>query len=349
MRIGLVGYGFGGRYFHAPLLASMPQATLVGVVTRSAQRRQQLAAEQPGVAAFDNVGQMVEAGVDLIVISTPLEGRAAVIREAIEYGVAVVSDKPFAFDAEQAGELIELARQRGVLLTVYQNRRWDSDFLTVRHLIDTGRLGTVTHFESRVERYAPESLTDDQGGGMLRDLGTHLVDQALQLFGPARRVYAELFYSPEAPQLDIGFFVALTHANGVVSHLAASKLQSAGPQRLRVTGTGGTYTVDGYDGQEACLLAGQSPRTEGEHWGAEEHRHWGWFELGGERDKVRSEHGNWPHFYEQVQAAWRDGAPLPVTLDQVLLTVRTLDAARLSFETQRVVHLEADGSAIKKE
>jgi predicted dehydrogenase len=346
MRIGLVGYGFGGRTFHAPLLASLPQATFAGVVTNAPERRQQLAADYPGVPAFASLAQMLQEGIDLVVISTPLAGRAALIRQAIDEGVAVVSDKPFAVDAEEASGLIEYARQRGVALTVYQNRRWDSDFLTVRQLIDSGRLGTVSRFESRVERYLPASLANASGGGMLRDLGTHLVDQALTLFGPARQVYAELFYGAEAPDLDYGFFVALTHANGVVSHLSSSKLQSAGPQRMRVTGSAGTYTVDGFDGQEAALIAGRTPLGEGERWGVEEHRHWGCLEQGSERAKVRSEHGDWLQFYRQVQAALTQGAALPVSAEQALLTVRTLDAARASFEGGRVVHLQADGRPV---
>ena len=134
MRIGLVGYGHGGRFFHAPLISSLPAATFVGVVTRSAERRQLLAAEHPGVPAFDSIGQLVEAGVDVLVISTPLKGRPALVLDAIEHEVAVVSDKPFAADAQQAQTLITMAERQGVQLSVYQNRRWDSDFLTVRKL-----------------------------------------------------------------------------------------------------------------------------------------------------------------------------------------------------------------------
>lgn len=138
MRIGLVGYGHGGRHFHAPLIASLPGATFVGVVTLSAERRQLLAAEHPGVRAFDSIEQLVAAGIDGLVISTPLEGRAALVLEAIERGVPVVSDKPFASDLEQAKTLIEAAQTRRVPLSVYMNRRWDSDFLTLRKLIASG-------------------------------------------------------------------------------------------------------------------------------------------------------------------------------------------------------------------
>jgi len=222
-----------------------------------------LSTDLPGVKAFDSIGQIVEAGVDALVISTTLKGRPALVLEAIEHGVAVVSDKPFAANAEQARVLITAAERQGVLLSVYQNRRWDSDFLTLRKLIDAGALGAVTRFESRVERFSPQSVGNASGGGWLRDLGSHLVDQALQLFGPVDRVFAQLHYSAEHPSIDHGFFVSLTHANGVISHLWGNALQNSPAPRLRVSGTLGCYTVDGLDGQEDALMAGKSTQNRG--------------------------------------------------------------------------------------
>ncbi|WP_448724531.1 Gfo/Idh/MocA family protein [Pseudomonas farris] len=339
MRIGLVGYGHGGRFFHAPLISSLPAATFVGVVTRSAERRQLLAVEHPGVPAFDSIGQLVEAGVDVLVISTPLKGRPALVLDAIEHEVAVVSDKPFAADAQQAQTLITMAERQGVQLSVYQNRRWDSDFLTVRKLIESGALGQVTRFESRIERYSPQSVNNGSGGGFLRDLGSHLVDQALLLFGPVTRVYAELDYLEKGQPFDNGFFISLTHANGVISHLGGSCLQNTPGRRFRVTGTQGCYSVDGLDGQEASTLAGLTPKSEGERWGVEEHRRWGWFEQGEVRERVPSERGCWNQFYLQLQTALQSGGPLPVDARDALATTRVLDAARLSFERHQVVAL----------
>jgi predicted dehydrogenase len=134
--------------------------------------------------------------------------------------------------------------------------------------MDAGALGTVTRFESRVERYSPQAVGNASGGGWLRDLGSHLVDQALQLFGPVDRVFAQLQFSPQHPALDHGFFVSLTHANGVISHLWGNALQNSQAPRFRVSGTLGCYTIEGLDGQEDALMAGKSPKTEGEHWGA---------------------------------------------------------------------------------
>ena len=261
------------------------------------------------------------------------------VLDAIEHNVAVVSDKPFAADAQQAQTLITMAERQGVQLSVYQNRRWDSDFLTVRKLIESGALGQVSRFESRIERYSPQSVNNGSGGGFLRDLGSHLVDQALLLFGPVSQVYAELDYLEKDQTFDNGFFMSLTHASGVISHLGGSCLQNTPGPRFRVTGTQGCYSVDGLDGQEASALAGLTPKSEGERWGVEEHRRWGWFEQGEVRERVPSERGCWNQFYLQLQAALQGGGPLPVDARDALATTRVLDAARLSFERHQVVQL----------
>jgi predicted dehydrogenase len=339
MRIGLVGYGKGGRYFHAPLIASLPGATFVGVVTRSPERRRELAQDHPKVAAFDTLAELVASGIDAVVISTPLASRRALILEAIGLGVAVVSDKPFASDAAQARELVQTAEQKGVLLSVYQNRRWDSDFLTVRKLIDNGVLGDIRRFESRVERYSPKSVGKVSGGGMLRDLGSHLVDQALLLFGPVSRVYAELDFATQDTLLDHSFFVSLTHASGVVSHLWGSCLQNCPGPRFRVSGSAGCYSVEGLDGQEAASLAGLSPKSEGDSWGVEEHRRWGWFEQGAQRERIPSERGCWDAFYRQLQDAVEGSGANPVDPRDAVASAVVLDAARLSAEQGRVVDL----------
>ncbi|MFJ4145541.1 Gfo/Idh/MocA family protein [Pseudomonas sp. NPDC089734] len=339
MRIGLVGYGKGGRYFHATLLSSLPGATFVGVVTRSPERRQDVAHDHPGVATFDTLADLVEAGVDAVVISTPLASRRNLILEAIELGVNVVSDKPFADNAAQAREFVEAARRRGVQISVYQNRRWDSDFLTVRKLIDNDVLGSITRFESSIERFSPRSVGKTSGGGLLRDLGSHLVDQALVLFGPVSRVYAELqFMAPDEP-MDHAFFISLTHASGVVSHLVGSCLQNTPGPRFRVSGTQGCYSVEGLDGQEEAALAGLTPRSEGERWGVEEHRRWGWFEQGEHRERVPSEQGCWLEFYRQLQDSIDGKGRNPVDPNDAVATAVVLDAARLSAKEGRVIAL----------
>lgn len=339
MRIGLVGYGKGGRFFHAPLIAGLAGVTFVGVVTRSAERRRLLAQDHPYVRAFDSLAELVAAGVDAVTISTPLATRQALIREAIELGVSVVSDKPFAADAEQAQALVDAAERKGVLLSVYQNRRWDSDFLTVRRLIDQGDLGQVSRFESRIERYSPTSVGKVSGGGVLRDLGSHLVDQAMLLFGPVASVYAELSFPTLDEAVDYRFFVSLTHSNGVVSHLWGSCLQNHPGPRFRVNGSSGCYSVEGLDGQEASLLAGLTPCSEGERWGMEAPQRWGWLEQGEQRERVTSERGCWPEFYRLLRDAIAGVGAHPVEPCEAVASTRVLDAARLSAGQRRIVVL----------
>jgi predicted dehydrogenase len=167
VRIGLVGYGFGGRYFHAPLIAGAPGCVLAGVVTRSPGRRAEVADAHPEVPVFDSVADLAESGVDAITVCTPAATHTAVTDEVVQQGIPVVCDKPFALNAKAARHTVELAERAGVLITAYQNRRWDSDLLTVRRLLDAGELGEVRRFESAFERWAPDPEPPAAGGGAL--------------------------------------------------------------------------------------------------------------------------------------------------------------------------------------
>jgi predicted dehydrogenase len=334
VRWGVVGYGSGGRIFHAPLIASAPGMQFVGVVTRSAERRAVLAKDHPGVAAFDSLADLAAAGVQGVTVTTPAATHSELAREAIALGLAVVVDKPFALDAEAAREIVTLAGEAGVLLTVYQNRRWDSDLLTVRRLIGAGTLGEVRRFESRLERWDPARQMPGSGGGTLLDFGSHLVDQAILLFGPANRLYAELHGGTE---LEDEFFVALHHGSGVESHLTGSWRQAAPGPRLRVTGTTGSYIVDGLDGQEAALKAGRSPADLGERWGAEPEHAWGRLYRGATLAPVRSERGRWDTFYPAFAAAINGAGPVPVDPWDAVRTMDVLDAARASATTGETV------------
>lgn len=339
VKFGLVGYGTGGRIFHAPLLASAGNVEFLGVVTRSAERRAELAAKRPALTAFDDLAALKAAGAEAVAISTPAATHAAVAKEAIALGLAVVVDKPFTLDAASAQEVVDAAGAAGVLLSVYQNRRWDSDLLTLRKLIGEGALGNVRRFESRFERWAPDRQVPAAGGGTLLDFGSHLVDQALLLHGPAGRVYAEMRGSGE---LDDDFFVAIHHVNGVESHLWGSWRQAAPGPRFRVTGTTGTYIVNGVDGmdhQEALLKAGKAPSGLGERWGVEPEHGWGRLYHGPTSAPVPTERGRWDAYYPAFAKAVRGEGPLPVDPADVLRNMAVLDAARESARTGNAVRL----------
>ncbi|MCW2804015.1 MAG: hypothetical protein QOF52_2101 [Propionibacteriaceae bacterium] len=336
VRIGLVGYGFGGRYFHAPLIASAPGCALVGVVTRSPDRRAEIAHDHPDVAVYDSVDGLVAAGVDAVTVCTPAATHTALTEELLCRGLPVVCDKPFALDAQAARHTVELAEGEGVLLSPYQNRRWDSDLLTIRGLLDVGSLGEVRRFESAFERWAPQPQPPAAGGGLLRDFGSHLVDQALHLFGPVRRLYAETH--EVGPESEDDFLVLLQHASGVHTELSGAWRQSAPRPRFRLSGSEGTFVVTApMDGQEDALVAGRTPSSEGADWGREPQRAWGTLHRGTGSEVVPSERGRWDQFYKQFAGAVRGRRPVPVDPWDAVATAAVLDAARRSAAEGRSV------------
>ncbi|SCX55462.1 Predicted dehydrogenase [Klenkia marina] len=344
MRFGLVGYGFGGRWFHAPLLAAAPSVDFLGVVTTSPERRTLVAADQPSAACFDSLEALVDAGAEAVAISTPADTHSALTDRAIDLGLAVVCDKPFAMDADAAQASVEKAEAAGLPLSPYQNRRWDSDFLTLRRLVDDGSLGSVRVLESRFERMADGDGPGAAGGGTLRDFGSHLVDQALVLLGPVSSVFAR--WSLRSTGLDDDVLVVLDHAGGARSVLGGSWRSGAPGPRFRVTGSAGSYVVGtevlengmgAMDGQEFALLAGESPASP--TWGTEPASAWGRLQRGASATVVESERGRWDTFYPAFAAAVRGTGPVPVDPRDAVATARVLDAARRSATTGEVVSL----------
>jgi predicted dehydrogenase len=319
LRVGLLGYGLAGAAFHAPLIAATRGLRLAAVVTASAERREQARREHPGAALLGHADELwARAGeLDLVVVATPNRTHVPLARAALEAGLAVVVDKPLAARAAEGQALVDEARRRGLLFTVFQNRRWDGDFLTVRRLIAEGALGRVLRFESRFERWRPalrdawrERGAPEEAGGLLFDLGSHLVDQALVLFGPVASVYAEVDRRRPGTAVDDDTFVALTHASGVRSHLWMSVLAAQRGPRLRALGDAAAYTKHGLDGQEEALRGGA--RADAPGWGEEPPGRWGQLGTGGALRPVPTEPGAYPRFYAGVVGALRDGAPPPV-------------------------------------
>ena len=275
MRLGLVGYGDGGRLFHAPYIEAAKGIELVGVVTTSEQRRAQLAQDRPGMPVYDSLADLIAAGVDAVTVTTPPQTRRELVLEALAACVHVVADKPFAPNAVAAQELADAARAADRLLAVFHNRRWDADVRTVRALIDSGWLGELWRVESRFELDEPQSLDAGPDGGLLRDLGTHLVDQMIWLLGPVSSVYAELDeIDLPAGRTDAGFAISLRHASGVRSRVAAWKLNRVAEKSWRVYGSAGGYRASGTDVQTQAILAGRRPVDEGAGWGYEDESRW---------------------------------------------------------------------------
>jgi predicted dehydrogenase len=317
----LVGYGGGGRFFHAPVVEGAVGTRLGFVVTNNPDRAALARAEHPGVEVVASTVQAVAAGAEVVVVSTPAATHTALTDEALDLGAHVVCDKPFALDAATAAATVERAAAAGRLLSPYQNRRWDSDLLTLRRVLADGELGDVVRFESAFERWEP---TDPPaaGGGLLRDFGAHLVDQALHLFGPVAAVTAQT-------------------RGGVRSELSGSWKQPVPGPRFRLTGTAGTFVVDSpMDVQEELLVAGRTPRADGAAWGSEPPSRWGALVLGGGPSRrVPSEQGRWPDFYTAFAAAVRGEGPVPVEAADAVRTCRVVDAAREAARSGEVVRL----------
>jgi predicted dehydrogenase len=345
LRVAIVGYGLAGRYFHAPLIASTQGLTVESVVTSDPARARAAADEHPGAKVLARLTDALELAPDLVVVATANEAHVEVASGALERGVPVVVDKPLASTADEAHALVALAEQADVLLTVFQNRRWDSDQLTLRRLIEEQALGAITRYESRFERWQPnpdlrqwrQSRPPEQGGGVLLDLGSHLVDQALGLFGPASHVYAEVA-ARRATGADDDVFIAMRHAGGTVSHLWASAFAPAPGPRLRVQGTSAGLVVSALDPQESALRAGRRPDNDSE-WGrpaAFEHPR---LILGDQSVPVPPEPGDWPRFYALVRDALTSGTPVPVDPGDAVEALRVIEAARNSADAAAVIAL----------
>lgn len=342
----VVGYGLAGRWFHAPLVTATPGLELSYVVTASEVRARQVSAEHPSahvVARPVDLWQLPEPP-ELVVVATPNDSHVEIAADAVAQGIPVVVDKPLAPTAESARALVSGAQQAGVLLTVFQNRRWDTDQLTLARLIAEGALGAITRYESRFERWRPaaadrwrETTPPDAGGGVLLDLGAHLVDQALVLFGRATQVYAEIGARRGTPA-DDDVFIALHHASGTISHLWASAMAPAAGPRLRVQGTSAGFVVPGLDPQEDALRAGLRPDLAGD-WGLPAASARGQLVAGDASTPVAPEPGDWPRFYALLRDALATGGPPPVDPADAVEVLRVLEAARHSAAQAAVVTL----------
>ena len=345
-----MGYGTAGRFFHSPLLHAEPSTTVVAIVTSHPERIEHAHQDHPEAQVFASMEGLMDAAsrldLDLVVIASANSMHVEQGLTALAAGLHVVVDKPLAGTAPDAHKL--LAGAHHSLLTVFHNRRWDSDFLSLQHVLEQGLLGAVHRFESRIERWRPrvrggwrESGNATEFGGLLLDVGSHLVDQAMQLFGPVEQVLCttKSIRDPLGPEDD--FCLTLEHSNGVSSHLSATAVAAAPGPRLRALGTSGTFVVHGFDVQEMQLRSGMSPLDS---------------EFGVPQDepmlfldphhvgeaierKAQVFKGDWNTFYRKVTQAIEHNEPLPVLASDAVETLRVLDAARESATTQRVVTL----------
>jgi predicted dehydrogenase len=347
LRVGLVGYGLGGEAFHAPLIAATPGLRLSAVVTRDPERASRARRRHGPVRVVERAEEVwTGEPLDVVVVTSPNRTHVPIARAALAAGAAVVVDKPLAVTSAEAEELVLEAERSDLLLTVFHNRRWDGDFRTLARLLGEGALGDVLRFESRFERWQPEpkpgwrmSPDPEDAGGLLYDLGSHLIDQALVLFGPVRSVYAELDRRREGVGVDDDAFLALEHEGGTRSHLWMSALAGQRGPRMRVLGTRAAWTKHGMDVQEAALRQGRGPDEGG--WGEEDEASWGVLGTDDDSSPVPTERGDYRAFYARLVLALRQGGAPPVDPRDAVRGLRVIEAARASAADRRVVTLPA--------
>ncbi|MCW2917450.1 MAG: oxidoreductase [Actinomycetia bacterium] len=346
LRVALIGYGLGGSVFHAPLISSVPGLDLAAVVTGNPERQEAVRLRYPQARILDSPDRLWETAgsYDLAVVTVPNRQHVPLALAAIEAGLPVVVDKPVAATVADARALATLADERGLLVIPFHNRRWDGDFRTVRRLIDEGVLGGVQRFESRFERWRPkikpgwkESADPSDAGSILYDLGSHLIDQAVTLFGRPQQVYAEIDVRRPGAAVADDVFVALTHIGGLRSHLWMSATAAHLGPRFRVLGARAAYVVSGLDGQEDALRTGHTPLEDG--WGLEPPESYGLLGTPGSMRTQPTEPGAYQDFYAGVAQAVRGEAPPPVPLADAILGLEIIEAATRSAKEGQVIKL----------
>ena len=357
LRCGVIGFGLAGRLFHSAVISAVDGLVLTAIVERTGEAAQQT---YPGARVYRSAAELLaDPSIDLVSIATPNSSHAELATEALRAGKHVVVDKPLTLTSGEAGELIAIARDRKLLLIPFQNRRWDGDFLTIRALLEERTLGTLVSFESHFDRFRPQLKPDawrerdEPGAGVLYDLGPHLVDQALVLFGKPAAVFASVRAERSGAAADDAFNLRLLYgseasegqASGPSVLLCASCLAALPALRFELHGAVGAYRKWGLDPQEDALRSGDLFRTS--PWGVEPASSWGTLTRMGngtpQTEPVPTRAGDYRDFYRNVRDAVRGNCSPAVTALDAWRTLRILELARRSSEEQAVLACDWSG------
>ncbi|WP_379970420.1 oxidoreductase [Ectobacillus sp. sgz5001026] len=341
IKVGLIGYGFSGATFHAPFLRVLDEFELVAIMSSDAMRVHRDMGNVRVVSTIDEILQ--DDSIELVVITTPNSLHYEMAKESILHEKHVIVEKPMVIEPSEAVELISLAKKKGVMLSVYQNRRWDNDFLTIKKLIQKGIVGEITTYEAHFDRFRPHVRDRwrekiGKGAGMLYDLGSHLIDQALHLFGMPQFVMADVFAQRKGGEVDDYFHIIMGYENLRVVLHSGSIVMGQGPKFL-IHGSKGSYIKYGLDIQESKLRAGENPL--GKDFGKDEPDMYG--RLITEEDGTMTEQriatvqGNYAAYYQGIYEHIRFGKSNPVTADDGLQTITIIHAAMQSSRERRTV------------
>lgn len=348
IKTGLAAYGMSGQVFHAPFLHANPNFKLSAIVERSKELSKERYPEAKIVRDFKDL--INDNEIELIVINTPDSTHYTYARMALEAGKHIIVEKPFTTTTKEGKELIELAEERGLMLSVYQNRRWDADFLTVQKVLDRKLLGRLVEFESTFARYRnfikPDTWKEsgEWGGGLTYNLGSHLIDQAIRLFGKPKAVYADIDTLRDGGKVDDYFVIRLInpHLNPRLKiTLKASYLMREPEPRFMLHGTLGSFVKYGVDKQEEALINGETPDSP--HWGEESEEEWGTLRTENDGIEVVGKcpgiAGNYGAFYDNIYEHLRLQKHLLTGARDVLLVIRIIEAAFKSKQQGKIVNI----------
>jgi len=344
IRVGLIGFGLAGQAFHAPVILGVPGMELACILERHGSRAQE---RYPKVRVARTLDEMLsDKTIGLCVVATPNDSHFSYSKACLEAGRDVVVDKPFTPTMAEAEQLVRLAAERGRLLTVYQDRRWDGIFRTVKKVLAAGELGEIAEFEERYDRFrlqakpnAWRERADFPAAGVLWDLGPHLIDQALVLFGEPETITASAFCQRATSAIDDAFDLLMEYPR-LRAELRARIIAYAPGPHVLIHGTRGSFVKYGMDPQEEILRSPTCPDGDkwGPDWGLEPEERWGTLSLvSGETRRVKTERGDYRLFYANVRDAIEKRAPLDVTPEHALRVMRALLLAHKSSREGRPV------------
>ena len=345
VRAGVIGYGLAGRIFHTAVIEATPGLELAAVVQRKGDDALKA---HPGIRLYRSIEELLsDPSIRLVVVATPSGTHYQVAEQCLLADRDVVVDKPFTLTSEEAAKLARLSRERGRLISVYQNRRWDGDFKTVQKLLASGRLGRLVSFESHFDRFRPRPRHEvwresgAAGGGTLYDLGSHLIDQALVLFGKPERIFATVRSERAGAVVDDAFDITLFYAE-MTAYLRATNLALAAGARFTLHGTQGSFVKFGLDPQEEALKNGASFSDAG--FGCDAEKAWGTLYLeGADAHRVETEVGDYRGYYANVRDALLGDGQLAVTAEDGWRTARLMELARQSSAEGRVLPVDFSG------
>ena len=337
---GLASYGMSGSLFHAPFITIHPGFDLRYIVERTKNLSKERYPDVQVLRSFEAL--LAEPEVELVVVNTPDVTHYAFIKKALLAGKHVIAEKPFVFTVAEGNELIALAKEQALMLCVFQNRRWDGDFLTIQRLLKSDVLGRVVEFSSAYQRYRNFINKDswkevaDNRVGITYNLGSHMVDQAVVLFGVPDAVFAVIDKVREGTEVDDYYHIQLLYPHVKVS-LRASFLVKEETPRYYIHGTEGSFVKYGIDPQEELLKAGASPLMA--DWGKETEAQWGTLHTNHSRDKIETERGNYAGFYDEIYETLRFGKASTTAASHIIRVVQLLEAAFESAAGKKVVFL----------